>query len=83
MLAAITALVMLGLRRDIRWLTYAQIGLWLIALAAGIVVFFIAHAVYEYGGVSESLVGWFLGGEIPIVIAIALLIATLRRRPSS
>jgi hypothetical protein len=79
MLVAIAALVLLARRRRARWLAYAQVGIWLVALAGGIVVFARAHAALAWDDQGGSLVGWILAGEIPMFLAVALLVAALRR----
>ena len=81
MLVAIAALVLLARGRRARWLAYAQAGIWLLALAGGIVVFACAHAALEWDDQGGSLVGWILAGEIPMFLAVALLVAALRRPP--
>jgi hypothetical protein len=78
-LTAIAALVLLARKRRARWLAYAQAGIWLVALAGGIVVFACAHAAFEWDGQGGSLVGWTLAGEIPMFLAVALLVPALPR----
>ena len=74
----IVAITMLARKRRPRWLPYAQVGVALFALVGGIAGFEYARRFFWYREL--SLKGWFLLGEIALVVAVALLLVTARRQ---
>jgi hypothetical protein len=72
---ALVAVAALTLRGRARWLRYPQIGLWLLALASSV---YIAETCAPFTGLGP-LYGLLAVGDIPGVVAIALLTLSLRR----
>jgi hypothetical protein len=84
-LAAAVALVLLALRRRARRLEYLQAGLWLITLIGSIIVYARSYALFGDLYQKRKLAELLLLGDIPMVIAIVLLVTlavTLRRAAS-
>lgn len=77
----IAAVAALSLRGRVRWPGYVQIASWIAVLACGVAVFSTTRAVFDFLADRKGLVGILLAGDIPVVIAIALLALSLRRKP--